>query len=165
VQRASLSVREDMGASNRTMAYRIVVAMRAIGRNNSGEGETTSLVRVRSVSYFGKLYGALGKLVDAPDQLEVVRERSGHGGRALAVLAGRGEVAGATSWLWGVGRGAEGGRLRLCCSYRRGRSVGSGVNRCGRAGRRAPTAPESGCAGSFVPPIGLFPPILKTSQL
>jgi hypothetical protein len=45
VQRASLGVREDMGASNRTMTYQLVVATRASGGNNSGEGGTTSPVR------------------------------------------------------------------------------------------------------------------------
>jgi hypothetical protein len=55
------------------------------------------------------------------------------------VVAGRGEVAGATGWLWGVRRGAEGVRSRPCCSYRHGRGARSGMDRCGRAGRRAPT--------------------------
>jgi hypothetical protein len=63
------------------------------------EGGTTSPVRVRSVSCFGKLYRALGKLVVALDRLEVAGKRPGHGGRALAVVAGRGEVAGAAGWL------------------------------------------------------------------
>jgi hypothetical protein len=65
-------------------------------------------------------------------------KRCGHGGRALAVVAGHGEVVGATSWLWGVGRSAEGVRPRPCCSYRRGRGARSSVDRCGRAGRCAP---------------------------
>jgi hypothetical protein len=91
-------------------------------------------VRVRSVSCFRKLYRALGKLVDALDRLEVAEKRPAHGGRALAVVAGREEVAGAAGWLWGAGRGAEGVWPRLCCSYRRWCGARSGVDRCGRAG-------------------------------
>jgi hypothetical protein len=56
-----------MGASNRAVAYRSGVATRAGGENNSDEGGTASLVRQRSVYYFGELYGALGKLVEARD--------------------------------------------------------------------------------------------------
>jgi hypothetical protein len=112
-----------MGASNRTVAYRLVVATRAGGGNNSGEGGTASPVRKRSVTCFEELYGALGKLPEALDQLEVAGKRFGHGGRALALVAGHGEVAGAAGWLWGVGRGAEGVRPRPCCSYRRGRGA------------------------------------------
>jgi hypothetical protein len=54
------------------------------------------------------------------------------------VVAGHGEVAGAAGWPWGVGRGADGVRPRLYCSYRRGCGARLGVDRCGRAGRRAP---------------------------
>jgi hypothetical protein len=90
-------------------------------------------VRVCSVSCFGKLCETLGKLVDALDPWEVAGKRPGHGGRALAMVAGRGDVAGATGWLWKVGQGAEGVRPRLHYSYRRGRGARSGVNRCGRA--------------------------------
>jgi hypothetical protein len=54
------------------------------------------------------------------------------------VLAGRGEVAGAVGWLWEAGSGAEGVRSKPCCSYRHGRGARSGVDRCGRAGWRAP---------------------------
>jgi hypothetical protein len=49
------------------------------------------------------LRGALpgsGKLAEALDRLEVAGKRSGHGGRALAMVAGHGEVVGATGWLW-----------------------------------------------------------------
>jgi hypothetical protein len=84
-------------------------------------------VRVCSVSCFGKLCGTLGKLVDALDPWEVARKRPDHGGRALAVVAGRGEVAGAVGWLWEVGQGAEGVRRRLHYFYRRGRGARSGV--------------------------------------
>jgi hypothetical protein len=66
-QPASLGVREGMGTSNRAAAYRLGVATRADGENNSGEGGTTSPVRQRSVSCFGELYGALGKLAEAWD--------------------------------------------------------------------------------------------------
>jgi hypothetical protein len=96
-------------------------------------GGTTSSVSVRSVSCFGKFYGALGKLVNALDRWEVAGKRPGHGGRALAVVAGHGEVAGATGWLWGAWRGEEGVRPRPCCSYRLGRGAWSGVDRCERA--------------------------------
>jgi hypothetical protein len=95
-------------------------------------------VRVRSVYCFRKLYEALRKLVDALDWWEVAGKRPGHGGRALVVVAGCGEVAGAVGWLWGPGHGAEGVRPRLCCSYRRGRGARSGVDPCGHAGWRAP---------------------------
>jgi hypothetical protein len=91
-------------------------------------------VRVLSVSCFGKLYGALGKLVNALDRLGVAGKRPGHGGRALAVVASRGEVVGAAGWLRGVRQCAEGVRPRPCCSYRRGRGARSGVDQCGRAG-------------------------------
>jgi hypothetical protein len=97
-----------------------------------------SPVRVLSVSCFGKLYGALGKLVNALDQLVVAGKSPGHGGRGLAVVAGRGEVVGAAGWLREVRRGAEGVRPRPCYSYRHGRGAQSGVDRCGRAGWRAP---------------------------
>jgi hypothetical protein len=123
-----------MGASNRTMAYLLVVATRVGGRNNSDEGGTASPVRIRLVSCFGKLYEALGKLANALDRLEVAGKRSGHGGRALAMVAGRGEVAGATGWLWGVRCSAEGVQPRPCCSYRHGHGARSGVDRCRRAG-------------------------------
>jgi hypothetical protein len=63
-----------MGVSNRTVAYRLVVATRAGGGNNSGEGGTASPVRKRSVTCFGQLYGALGKLAEALDRLEVARK-------------------------------------------------------------------------------------------
>jgi hypothetical protein len=95
-------------------------------------------VRVLSVSCFGKIYGALGKLVDALDRWEVDRKRPGHSGRALEVVVSRGEVARAAGWLWGAGRGAEGVRPRPCCSYRRGRGARSGMDWCGRAGWHAP---------------------------
>jgi hypothetical protein len=68
-------------------------------KKHSGEGGTTSPVRMCSVSCFEKLYRALGKLVDALDRLEMAGKRSDHAGRALAVVAGHGEVAGATGWL------------------------------------------------------------------
>jgi hypothetical protein len=93
-------------------------------------------MRMCLIYCFGKLYGAPGKLVDALDRWEVARKRSGHGGRALDVVAGRGEVTGARGWLWGVGRGAEGVRPRSCCSYRRGARSGTAWH--GRAGRHAP---------------------------
>jgi hypothetical protein len=57
--------------------------------------------------------------------LEVAGKRSGHGGRALTVVAGHREVAGATGWIWEVGRGAEGVRPRPCCSYRHGHGARS----------------------------------------
>jgi hypothetical protein len=60
-----------MGTSNRAATYRLSVAMRADGENNSGEGGTASPVRQRSVSCFGELYGALGKLAEARDRAEV----------------------------------------------------------------------------------------------
>jgi hypothetical protein len=44
-QRASLGVREGMGVSNWTTAYRLVMATCAGGEDNSGEGGTTSLVK------------------------------------------------------------------------------------------------------------------------
>jgi hypothetical protein len=66
-QQASLGVREGMGASNRAAAYRSGVATCAGWENNSCEGGTASPVRQRSVSCFGELYRALGKLVEARD--------------------------------------------------------------------------------------------------
>jgi hypothetical protein len=55
--------------------------------------------------------------------------------------AGGVELARAKSWVWEVRQGAEGVRPRPHCSYRRGRGARSGVDRCGRAGWRAPTRP------------------------
>jgi hypothetical protein len=105
-------------------------------------------MRMCLISCFGKLYGAPGKLVDALDWWEVTRKRSSHGGRALDMVAGRGEVAGARGWLWGVGHGAEGVRPRSCCSYRRG--ARSSVDRCGHAGAHG-TARARGqaCTGAL----------------
>jgi hypothetical protein len=57
-------------------------------------------LRMCSVSCFGELYVALGKLAEALDRLKVAEKRFGNSGRALAVVAGHGEVAGATGWLW-----------------------------------------------------------------
>jgi hypothetical protein len=138
-----------MGASNRTMAYRLVVATRAGGRNNSDEGGTVSPVRLRLVSCFGEIYRALGKLAEALDRLEVTGKRYGHGGRALAVVVGHGEVARAVGWLLGVGRGAKGVRPRPCCSYRRGRGARSGMDGCGRTGAHGPArARGQACTGA-----------------
>jgi hypothetical protein len=49
------------------MAYRLVVATRTGGENNSDEGGTASLVKQHLVSCFGELYGAMEKLVEARD--------------------------------------------------------------------------------------------------
>jgi hypothetical protein len=49
------------------MSYRLVVATRVGGENNSGEGGTASPVKYRPVSCFGELYGVLGKLTEAWD--------------------------------------------------------------------------------------------------
>jgi hypothetical protein len=84
-----------MEASNRAAAYRSGVATCTGGENNSGEGGMASPVRQRSVSCFGELYEALGKLVEA-------RDRAGMDGSGLATvaecsggLAGGAELAGA----------------------------------------------------------------------
>jgi hypothetical protein len=49
------------------MAYRLVVAMRAGGENNSDKGGMVSPVKQRLISCFEELYGALGKLAEAWD--------------------------------------------------------------------------------------------------
>jgi hypothetical protein len=49
------------------MAYRLVVATRTDGENNSDEAGTASPVKQRPISCFGELYEALGKLVEARD--------------------------------------------------------------------------------------------------
>jgi hypothetical protein len=97
-QQASLGVREDMGVSNRAVAYRLGVATRADGKNNSGEGGTTSSVRQRSVSCFGELYGALGKLAEARDRAEMDRSGLATVDECSGGLAGGAELAGAKDW-------------------------------------------------------------------
>jgi hypothetical protein len=77
-------------------------------------------------------------LVNALDRLGVAGKRPDHGGRALGVVVGCGEVVGVVGWLQGVRRGAEGVRPRPCCSYRRGRGARSGMDRCGCSGLCAP---------------------------
>jgi hypothetical protein len=71
---------EGVGARNWTMAYRLVVATRTGGENNSDNGGTASPVKQRPVSCFGELYGALGKLAEARDLAEMV-------GSGLATVA------------------------------------------------------------------------------
>jgi hypothetical protein len=60
-----------MGASNRAASYRLGVATRVGGKNNSGECGTASPVRQHSVSCFGELYGALGNLAETRDRAEM----------------------------------------------------------------------------------------------
>jgi hypothetical protein len=66
------------------MAYRLVVATRAGGENNYGEGGTASPVRQCPVSCFGELYRALGKLTEARDRMEM----DGSGLAAVAECSG-----------------------------------------------------------------------------
>jgi hypothetical protein len=75
------------------------VATRAGGENNSNEGGTASPVKWRPVSCFGELYGALGKLAEARDRVEMARSGLTMVAECSGCLAGGAELAGAKCWV------------------------------------------------------------------
>jgi hypothetical protein len=68
-QRASLGAREDMGASNLTMAYRRAQSTRGGGRPKSGEGDLGLPVKFCRVRGLGKLHGPMAELTEELERL------------------------------------------------------------------------------------------------
>jgi hypothetical protein len=89
------------------MVQRVTRSTRSGGVTNSGEHDCTIPVGLVLGSSSGKLHGLLGKLSEGSDRAEMGGKVFGHGGFPRAALAGRGEVAGATSWLGNARRGVE----------------------------------------------------------
>jgi hypothetical protein len=91
-----------------------------------------------------KLHGLLGKLSEGLDRAEEGGKGAGHGGCPWAVLAVRGEVAGAMGELGGVRRGTEEATGKAAGHwdglYSRGVGVVTGGR--GRAGVRARACSE-----------------------
>jgi hypothetical protein len=86
------------------MAHRRARSTRAGGRPKSGEVDLGLLVKSRRVRGLGKLHGPLAELAEALSRLGGGWSGLATVAEALAVMAGRKELAGAKEgWLAGVG--------------------------------------------------------------